>query len=63
MPDVYKVKVENGNLSIQKTTGGFPRQIVSGAVSGVMVGEEVHVTMKDGKVKVYTVNGFFKRTL
>jgi hypothetical protein len=57
------VKVENGNLIIHKTTGGFPRQICNGAASGVMVGDEVHVTMKDGKVKAYTVNGFFKRTL
>jgi hypothetical protein len=61
--DTYLVKVENGNLTIQKVPGGFARQICSGAVSGVIVGEEVHAKMKDGKVKVYTFNGAFKRNL
>jgi hypothetical protein len=63
MPEVYTVKIENGSAVIQKVGGGFPRLICSGAVSGVMAGDEVVVTMKDGKVKVYTLNGAYKRTL
>ena len=63
MADTYNVKIESGNAVIQKVGGGFPRLICSGAVSGVMSGDEVIVTMKDGKVKVYTLNGAYKRTL
>jgi hypothetical protein len=63
MPDAYVLKVESANTKLYKSNGSLVRTIGSGAQSGVVSGDEVHVTMKDGKVKIYGVNGSFKRTI
>lgn len=64
MADTYVIKVENGNAKLYKSNGAFVRSLCSGAQSGVVSGDEAHVTMKDGKVKIYGVkNGDFKRTI
>jgi len=63
MADTYVVKIVGGNAKLYKSNGTFIRTVCSGAQSGVVSGDEVHVTMKDGKVKIYGVNGGFKRTI
>jgi len=51
----YVCKVEGGNVKIyNSSTGGQVRTIYCGGVtSGVVSGDEVHVTMSNGQVKIY----------
>jgi len=63
MAGVYSVKVENGYVKLFKSNDNFDRHICGNAVGAEVKGNEVHVTMKDNKVKVYSVKGFYKKTL
>ncbi len=63
MEGAYSVKVENGYVKLFKSNGDFKRHICSNAVGAELKGNEVHVTTKDNKVKVFNVKGFYKKTL
>ncbi|KRP34857.1 MAG: hypothetical protein ABS34_12200 [Opitutaceae bacterium BACL24 MAG-120322-bin51] len=59
----YICKVEGGQVKMY-TTGGQPvRTFEHGAVSAVISGDEVHVTMSNGQLKVYTLSGQPIRTI
>lgn len=62
MPEKYTVSVKDGFVHTCKQDGTPEKTICSGATSAEIKGEEVVVTMKDGKVKVYSVRGFYKGT-
>ena len=53
----YICKVEGGQVKIF-TSGGQPvRTFENGAVNAVISGDELHVTMSNGRIKVYTFPG------
>ena len=62
MAEMYSVKVENGSAKLYKQDGAPARTLCGGAQSAVVKGQEVHVTMAGGKVKVYDVRGFYRGT-
>ena len=62
-PTSYALKVAGGQVRLYKTNGTFARPIVSGAKSAVLQGDEVHATMQDGKVRIHSVSGTYKRTI
>jgi hypothetical protein len=57
------VKVVQGRVSLHRTSGVYLRTLCSGAASAVVQGNEVHVANPDGKVRIYDVNGTYRRTL
>lgn len=61
----YVCKVEGGNVKIYNSSNGsYVRTICGGAASGVVSGDEVHVTMSNGQVKIYNLsNGSYIRTI
>jgi GH24 family phage-related lysozyme (muramidase) len=61
----YVCKVEGGNAKIYNSSNGsLVRTICSGATSGVVSGDEAHITMSNGQVKIYNVtNGSLIRTI
>ena len=63
MSDNYVVKIENANVKLYKSNGAYQRHICDKAKSAVVSGDEVHVTTVDGKVKIYGVNGSYKRMI
>ena len=63
LKDSYAIKVTGGQVRLYKTNGTFVRPIISGAKSAVIQGDEVHVTMPDGKVRIHALSGTYKRTL
>ena len=63
MAEKYEVKVENGMVRLFKQNGNFERYLCGDAESAEVKGDEVHVTMKNKKVRIYSVKGFFKKTL
>lgn len=63
MAEVYTVKVEEGVVRTYKQNGEPAKTLCNGAVRAQIKGEEVLVTMKIGKVKVYSVRGFYKGTI
>jgi hypothetical protein len=63
MAKQYVVKVENGNVKVFKQNGDFIRRLCGNAKSAELKDDEVHVTTKENKVKVYSVNGFYKKTI
>ena len=63
MAKQYVVKVENGNVKIFKQNGDFIRHLCGNAKSAELKGDEVYVTTKGNNVKIYSVNGFYKKTI
>ncbi len=59
----YVVKMNGNQVQLYRNTGSYVRAITTGAKSAILQGEEVHVTMSDTHVRIYTVNGTFKRTI
>lgn len=63
MAEKYTVRVEDGFVRTYKPDGTTPEKtLCSGAASAEIKGEEVFVKMMDGKLKVYSVRGFYKGT-
>ena len=62
MACIYTVKVENGYAKLFKS-GDFELHICGNAISAEVKGSEIHVVMRDDTVKVYSVKGFYKRTI
>jgi hypothetical protein len=62
MTEKYAVKVEDGFVRIYRPDGTPERTLCGGSVSAEIKGEEILVTMQDGKVKAYSVRGFYKGT-
>jgi hypothetical protein len=52
----YVCKVENGEAKVYKSNGSHYRTLCRDAISGVVSGDEVHVTMSDGKVRIYNLS-------
>ncbi len=63
MAERYSTKVENGVVRLFKQSGELERVICAGALDAEIKKDEVIVKMQGGKKKVYSVHGFFKRTL
>jgi hypothetical protein len=63
MGDLYVVKVDNGYARLYKQDGTFVRHICRDAVSAKISGDEVHVTVKDAIVKIFSVKGFYIKTV
>lgn len=63
MAETYAVKVENGIAKLYKSDCNYPKIICNEAVDAVVKGEEVHITMKTGKTKVFSVKGFLKKII
>ncbi len=57
------IKVSAGQVRLHHSNGTFIRPIASGAKSAVLQGEEVHVAMPDGRVRIYALSGTYKRTI
>lgn len=60
MAEIYSVKVENGFVRTYKPDGTPERTLCSGAQSAEIKGDEVLARMCDGKIKAYSVRGFYK---
>jgi hypothetical protein len=53
----YVCTVEGGNAKIYNSSNGSHiRTVCSGAISGVVSGDEVHVTMSNGQVRIYNLS-------
>lgn len=63
MEYTYLVKMENGKAHLYKSNGVRVRTLCSVAKYGVIQGDEVHVTMANDKVRVYSIGGVLKRTI
>ncbi|MEI6278643.1 MAG: hypothetical protein WCQ16_04565 [Verrucomicrobiae bacterium] len=59
----YVAKVEGGTAKIYKTDGSFHRNVGTGVTSAVVAGNEVHITLSNGKVQIYGIDGSFKRQI
>jgi hypothetical protein len=59
----YVIKVSAGQVRLHHSNGTFIRPIATGAKSAVLQGEEVHVVMPDGRVRIYASSGTYKRTI
>lgn len=59
----HVVKVVSGSVKLHNAQGGLVRSFGQGAVSAVVQGHEVHVVQREGKLRVYGLNGGLKRTL
>lgn len=57
------VKVVQGRVTLHRTNGVYLCSLCSGAASAVLQGDEVHVANPDGRLRIYGVNGTYKRTL
>ena len=62
MAENYTVRVEDGFVRLYRQDGTPERTLCSGAVHAEIRGEEVLATMKGGKVKAYSVRGFYRGT-
>jgi hypothetical protein len=56
----YVIKMTGDRALLYRSNGAYVRPITSGARFAVIQGEEIHVTMADGRVRIYNVNGSFK---
>jgi ribosomal protein L6P/L9E len=59
----YSVKVENGTVKVFGPSGEAVRELCKNAKTALLKGDEVNVTTNENKIKVYSVNGFYKKTL
>ena len=59
----YIIKVSAGQVRLHNSNGTFIRPIVTGAKSAVLQGEEIHVVMPDGRVRIHALSGTYKRTI
>jgi hypothetical protein len=50
-------------VKLFKPNGNFKRHICGKAASAELKGNEVHVVTQNNKIKIYSVNGFYKKTL
>jgi hypothetical protein len=48
-------KIQN-NGQVYISNGSHIRTVCSGAISGVVSGDEVHVTMSNGQVRIYNLS-------
>jgi len=63
MSNQYVVKVDNGYARLYKQDGSFVRQICRDAVSAKIIDDEVHVMVTDSVVKIFSVKGFYIKTV
>jgi hypothetical protein len=64
MAEQLIAKVVDGKVSLVTSNGSVrSAQICVGAVSAVVSGDEVHCTMKNGKVQIHSFNGSLKGTV
>jgi hypothetical protein len=57
------IKVSAGQVRLHHSNGTFIRPIATGAKSAVLQGDEIHVFMPDGRVRIYALSGTYKRTI
>ena len=60
---LYVVKLNRGAVQLFRSNGAYVRTVCSGAASAVVQGHEVHVTLPTGQVRIYGVDGSYKRTI
>ncbi len=60
---IHVVKVINGRVLLYKSNGVLQRTLTSGATSAVVQSDEVHVSMRDGRVRIYRFNGTLIRII
>ena len=63
MAGAFTVRVEDGTVKLYASNGVYQRTICSKAVQAEVRGDEVYVRTMDNKQKVYSVKGFYKKTL
>ena len=63
MGDQYVVKVDSGYAGLYKEDGTFVRHICRDAISAKISGDEVHVTIKNNIIKIFSVKGFYIKTV
>jgi len=62
----YVTKIKNGRVSLYDASNGLLKRTIgnNGAVSAVIQGDTVAITMSNGKVMIYNAdNGLLKRTI
>ena len=59
----YVVKIDNGRAVIYTTEGSSRCTLCSDAVQGYVQGDEAIITLRSGKVAVYSLQGSLKRTI
>ena len=57
------IRIRNGQAVLYDSGGVMHRTLCSGAASGVVNGDEALITMTNGSVRVYSLNGTLKRTI
>jgi hypothetical protein len=62
-PFVCQSLKNNDALKIMTTKGNYVCQITIKHTSAYIQGEEVLITMKDGKTVIYSVRGSYKRVI
>ncbi|MGB7568867.1 MAG: hypothetical protein WBM07_13485 [Chitinivibrionales bacterium] len=63
MDEPYIIKIENTVLRLYQENGVFERVICAGAQDAEIKGDEIIVHMKGGNKKIYSIRGFFKRSV
>lgn len=63
MADTYVVKIENEYARLYKADGTFVRHVCAGAVSAEIFGNEIHVTVNGNKIRIFSVKGFYIKTI
>ena len=59
----HVIKLNHGTVQLHTSDGSYVRTVCSGATFAVVQGHEVHVTLANGHVRIFGVDGSYKRTL
>jgi hypothetical protein len=59
----HVIKLSRGAVQLFRSDGHYVRTVCSGAASAVVQGREVHVTLPPGRVRIFGVDGTYKRTI
>ena len=57
------LKVDRGYVRLFKPDGSFVRHICGNAAHAELKGREIYVTMHDGEIRVFSIKGFYIKTL
>lgn len=59
----HVIKINRGAVQLFRSDGHYVRTVCTGATSAVVQGQEVHVTLPDGRVRIHGVDGSYRRTI
>ncbi len=65
MAEQLIVKIDGRKVKLHKSTGSLQKIIVVGEdiVSAIQQGDEIHVSTKKGKIRVYSLTGSLRKII